>query len=84
MSGLFLVKVAVSALVIALASEIAKRDSFWGALLVALPLTSVLAVSWLVCLWLQLVKPEQRNGIAVSLTMAGLLHSRLLTHQKLW
>ena len=47
MSGLFLVKVAISALVIALASELAKRDSFWGALLVALPLTSILAVSWL-------------------------------------
>ena len=47
MNGLFLVKVLVSALVIALASEIAKRDSFWGALLVALPLTSILAVSWL-------------------------------------
>jgi len=41
MSGLFLVKVVVSALVIALASELAKRDSFWGALLVALPLTSM-------------------------------------------
>jgi len=47
MSGLFLVKVVVSALVIALASEVAKRDSFWGALLVALPLTSILAISWL-------------------------------------
>ncbi len=47
MSGLFLVKLVVSALVIALASEIAKRDSFWGALLVALPLTSILAISWL-------------------------------------
>jgi len=47
MSGLFLVKVLVSALVIALASELAKRDSFWGALLVALPLTSILAISWL-------------------------------------
>ena len=47
MSGLFLVKVLVSALVIAFASELAKRDSFWGALLVALPLTSILAVSWL-------------------------------------
>jgi hypothetical protein len=37
----------VSALVIALASELAKRDSFWGALLVAMPLTSILAISWL-------------------------------------
>lgn len=47
MSVLFVTKVVVSALVIAFASEMAKRDSFWGALLVALPLTSVLAVSWL-------------------------------------
>lgn len=47
MSGLFFVKVLVSALVIALASEVAKRNSFWGALLVALPLTSILAISWL-------------------------------------
>jgi len=47
MSSLFLVKVVVSALVIALASELAKRDSFWGALLVAMPLTSILAISWL-------------------------------------
>jgi hypothetical protein len=46
-SVLFVTKVLVSALVIAFASEMAKRDSFWGALLVALPLTSVLAVSWL-------------------------------------
>ena len=47
MSSLFLVKVVVSALVIALASELAKRDSFWGALLEAMPLTSILAISWL-------------------------------------
>lgn len=47
MSGLFLIKVALSALVVALASEVAKRDTFWGALLVAMPLTSILALSWL-------------------------------------
>jgi len=47
MSSLFVVKVLISALVIALASELAKRDSFWGALLVAMPLTSILAISWL-------------------------------------
>jgi len=46
-SSLFLVKVLLSALVIAFASELAKRDSFWGALLVAMPLTSILAISWL-------------------------------------
>jgi hypothetical protein len=43
----FVVKVLVSAVVIAVASEVAKRDSFWGALIVALPLTSILALSWL-------------------------------------
>lgn len=47
MSWLFLAKLVLSALVIALATEVAKRDSFWGALLVAMPLTSILAVSWL-------------------------------------
>jgi len=47
LSSLFFIKLVVSALVIALASEIAKRDPFWGALLVALPLTSILAISWL-------------------------------------
>lgn len=47
MSALFIAKVAVSALVIAIASEVAKRDSYWGALLVALPLVSILALSWL-------------------------------------
>jgi len=46
-SLLFVIKLLVSALVIALASEIAKRDPFLGALLVALPLTSLLAMSWL-------------------------------------
>lgn len=44
---MFVVKLLVSALVIALASEVAKRDSFWGALIVALPLVSILTMSWL-------------------------------------
>ena len=47
MNALFLAKLLVTALAIALATEVAKRDSFWGALLVALPLASILAVSWL-------------------------------------
>ena len=47
MNALFIAKLAVSALVIAAATEVAKRDSFWGALLIALPLTSILAVTWL-------------------------------------
>ena len=44
---LFIVKVAVSALVIVAATEVAKRHPFWGAVIIALPLTSILAMSWL-------------------------------------
>jgi len=40
---LFLVQVFVSALVIAAAVEAARRDPYWGADIIALPLTSVLA-----------------------------------------
>ena len=47
MNLLFVAKIVLSALVIALATEVAKRDSFWGALIVALPLTSLLTMSFL-------------------------------------
>jgi len=47
MNTLFVAKVLVSAIAIAGASELAKKDVFWGALLIALPLASVLAMSWL-------------------------------------
>lgn len=47
MNALFIVKVLVSALVIAAATEVAKRYPFWGAVIIALPLTSILAMSWL-------------------------------------
>jgi hypothetical protein len=43
----FLVKVAVSALVIAGVSELAKRNSLVSALLISLPLTSILSMLWL-------------------------------------
>jgi len=46
-SLLFVAKVLLSALVIAAATEVAKRHPFWGAVIIALPLTSVLAMSWL-------------------------------------
>jgi len=46
-SALFIAKVLVSALVIAAATEVAKRYPFWGAVIIALPLTSILAMSWL-------------------------------------
>lgn len=43
----FLLKTLISALVIAGASELARRSSVHGALLVSLPLTSLLAIVWL-------------------------------------
>lgn len=47
MSLLFVAKLVVSAALIAVATEVAKRYPFWGAVIVVLPLTSVLAMSWL-------------------------------------
>jgi hypothetical protein len=43
----FLLKTLLSALLIAGASELARRSTLAGALLVSLPLTSLLAIGWL-------------------------------------
>ncbi|MBI9096299.1 MAG: DUF3147 family protein [Sphaerochaeta sp.] len=43
----YLVKVGISAIVIVIVSEVAKRSSFFGALIASLPLTSLLAILWL-------------------------------------
>jgi len=42
-----LLKAALSGAIIAVASEVARRWSGWGALIVSLPLVSVLAMIWL-------------------------------------
>ena len=42
-----LLKAAISGLLIAVASEIARRNTALGALIVSLPLTSILAMIWL-------------------------------------
>jgi hypothetical protein len=42
-----IVKAALSGIVIAIASEVARRWPGWGALIVSLPLVSVLAMIWL-------------------------------------
>lgn len=42
-----LVKILISAVVIGAVSEIARRSTFYGALLASLPLTSLLAMLWL-------------------------------------
>lgn len=43
----YVTKVAVTAVLVVLISEIAKRSSFVGAVLASVPLTSVLAMVWL-------------------------------------
>lgn len=43
----FLFKVLISALIIAAASEVARRDAPLAAILASLPLTSILALLWL-------------------------------------
>ena len=43
----YLVKIAVTTILIVLIAEIAKRSSFAGALLASVPLISVLAMMWL-------------------------------------
>lgn len=47
MNALFFAKVLASAVIIGVATEVAKRHPFWGAVLIALPLTSILAMGWL-------------------------------------
>lgn len=41
------IKAAISGVIIAIASEVARRWPGWGALIVSLPLVSVLAMMWL-------------------------------------
>jgi hypothetical protein len=43
----FLLKILLSSLILALVSEVGKRSSLAGAVLASLPLTSILALSWL-------------------------------------
>ena len=43
----FIVKIFVTALIIAIVSEISRRYSLWASLLVSLPLTSILAFIWI-------------------------------------
>ncbi len=43
----FIVKLGITAILVVLISEIAKRSSFAGALLASIPIVSVLAITWL-------------------------------------
>lgn len=42
-----LIRAAISGVIVALASELARRSSILGAVLISLPLTSILAIVWL-------------------------------------
>jgi uncharacterized membrane protein (GlpM family) len=42
-----LLKAVISGIVVAVASEVSRRSTLLGALLISLPLTSILAVTWL-------------------------------------
>jgi len=43
----YLMKVGISALVVVIVSEVAKRSSLFGAIIASLPLTSLLAILWM-------------------------------------
>ena len=43
----YALKIAITSVVIVAISEIAKRNSFWAAVLASLPLTSLLAFAWI-------------------------------------
>ena len=60
----FLLKVIVSALVVAGASELGRRNGVAGALLASLPLTSILAMIWL---WRDGAAPAQIADFAGSI-----------------
>ena len=43
----YVLKIAITTVLIVLISEIAKRSSFWGAVLASIPIVSVLAMIWI-------------------------------------
>lgn len=45
--GYYILKLVVTALLIVLISEIAKRSSLFGAMLAAIPLMSIIAMTWM-------------------------------------
>jgi len=60
----FLLKVVVSALIVAAAAELARRQAWVGALIASLPLTSILALIWL---WRDGTPPAQIAAFATGI-----------------
>ena len=69
----YLLKVFISALIVVLVSEIAKRSSLVGALIASLPLTSLLAL-----IWMRVEKVESRKIAALSSSIFWLVIPSLL------
>jgi uncharacterized membrane protein (GlpM family) len=55
------IKVAITAILIVAISEVGKRSSFFGAILASIPLTSLLALTWLYLDSKDLAKPAQMS-----------------------
>ena len=58
----FILKAAISGLLVALISEIARRSPGWGGLIASLPLTSLLAMIWL---WRDTADVERVAGLSM-------------------
>jgi hypothetical protein len=56
------IKAAISGVIVALVSEIARRSPGWGGLVASLPLTSLLAILWL---WRDTGDPERIAGLSI-------------------
>ena len=56
------IKAALSGVIVALVSEIARRYPGWGGLVASLPLTSILAMIWL---WRDTGDPERVAGLSM-------------------
>ena len=75
----YLLKVLISAVIIATASEIAKRNSVIAALITSLPLTSLLVFIWTK---LDGASPDQIAGL--SMQIAGFVVASLILFIALW
>jgi uncharacterized membrane protein (GlpM family) len=67
MSFRFLIKIFISAFVIAAVSEIGKRSSALGAILAALPLTSIMTMTWL---YLDTQDPNKVADLSINIIWA--------------
>ena len=56
------IKAAISGVIVAIVSEIARRYPGWGGLVASLPLTSLLAMLWL---WRDTADPERVAGLSM-------------------